>query len=178
VAAGLLPLGAAVSLYLAYNALRFGHPLENGYRYHHMGFEFAADYAKYGGFNIHYVPTNLYYQYIYFPLPIRDGSNMGGSLFLMSPVFSAAFIGLWRAKPRWSAVLLAVTCAIVAVPILILMGTGYVQYGPRYTLDFTLPLLLLTAFGVQRLPRRALAVATVLSIAIYTVGAVEFARYL
>lgn len=29
------------------------------------------------------------------------------------------------------------------------MGTGWVQFGPRYTLDFTVPLLLLTAIGIE-----------------------------
>jgi hypothetical protein len=30
------------------------------------------------------------------------------------------------------------------------MGTGWVQFGPRYTLDFTVPLLLMTAIGIEK----------------------------
>jgi len=30
------------------------------------------------------------------------------------------------------------------------MGTGFAQFGPRYTLDFTVPLLLLTALGIEK----------------------------
>ena len=45
-----------------------------------------------------------------------------------------------------------------------------VQIGPRYTLDFTVPLLLLTAMGVSRWPVWALAVTTGLSILQYVAG--------
>jgi hypothetical protein len=50
------------------------------------------------------------------------------------------------------------------------MGTGWVQYGPRYTLDFTVPLLLLTASGVQSASGKALAVLVALSVMQYIPG--------
>jgi hypothetical protein len=54
------------------------------------------------------------------------------------------------------------------------MGTGWVQYGPRYTLDFTIPLLMLTASGVQNVPKRLIAWLTALSILQYIPGVMIF----
>lgn len=170
-AAGLLPVIIAIGLLGAYNWVRFGSALDNGLAYHQMGTTFAGDYERYGAFNPHYVPTNLYYQYLANPYPLRPETTlMGGSLFLMSPVFSAAFWGLYIGRPRWSTWTLAATILLVAIPILLLMGTGFGQFGPRYTLDFTVPLLLLTALGARRWPMWLLIVLIVAAIAQYVTG--------
>jgi len=63
-AAGALPLFIALGVYLLYNYARFGNPFDIGYHYHQMADFFRSDYETYGLFNIHYVPINLYYQYI------------------------------------------------------------------------------------------------------------------
>jgi len=63
----------------------------------------------------------------------------------------------------------------VATPtMLILSPAGWVQFGPRYTLDFTVPLLLLTAMGVRHWHTRTLALLTVLSIVQYLFGTIYF----
>lgn len=139
---------------------------------------FKQDYQQYGAFNLHYVPTNAFYQYVAYPLPLRDDSLQGGSLFLMSPVFFAAFWGVVRGRRQWSTWLLVATIVLVAIPILLLMGTGWVQWGPRYTLDFTAPLLLLTALGLRRWPLWVIVVLTLISIAHYLRGTLHFMWYL
>jgi hypothetical protein len=145
--------------------------LENGLHYHEMGVTFINDYKQYCAFNVHYVPTNIYYQYLAIPYPLRiETTLMGGSLFLMSPVFLAALFALITERPRWSVYGLAATIILVAIPILLLMGTGYGQIGPRYTLDFTMPLLLLTALGIQRLPLMAVALMVAASIAQFVIS--------
>jgi len=160
-----------------YNSLRFGNPFENGLRFHQVGFEFAKDFARYGAFHPHYVVTNLYYQYIFYPLPLRDGSYWGGGLFWMSPPFLGAFVGLCT-RPHWSTWTMAASIILPAVPILLLMGTGFVQWGPRYTLDFTVPLLLLSAKGIRRWPVALFAVLVLISVFNYAYGARHFMRYL
>jgi hypothetical protein len=50
------------------------------------------------------------------------------------------------------------------------MGTGWVQFGPRYSLDFTVPLLLLTAAGLRRCPPKLLVLLTIISILPYLLG--------
>ena len=71
----LLPALVAGSLFLGYNFARFGNPFDLGISYHRMAPFFLADYQKYGAFNLHYVPINFYYQYIYYPLPLSSNST-------------------------------------------------------------------------------------------------------
>jgi hypothetical protein len=71
------------------------------------------------------------------------------------------------------------TISVVAtsIPILLLMGTGWKQFGPRYTLDFTIPLLLLTASGVQKASKLLLGCLIGISIAQYILGLFLYARF-
>jgi hypothetical protein len=170
--AGIAPIVAAVTLLGGYNWLRFGNALDNGLAYHRMSAFFARDYQLYGAFNLHYLPTNVWYQLVAYPLPWRQGSDLGGSLLLLSPVFFAALWGLIQGRPRWSAWAMLATMLLVAVPILLLMGTGWRQFGPRYTLDFTVPLLLLTAIGLRRWPLWLVGALTGISVLHYVIGAI------
>jgi len=176
VAAGLAPLFIIGASFLYYNYVRFGSPLELGIRYHEMDQSFVADYRKYGAFNIHYLPINFYYQYIFYPLPLRRNTWMGGSLFLLSPVFFYAFKGIYQGIRNPDVWLWIFSILATSIPILLLMGTGWVQYGPRYTFDFTIPLLLLTASGIQRGSTSTLAWLTVISILQYIPGIYLFVQ--
>ncbi len=145
-----MPLFAALFIYMFYNYSRFGSPFDVGMAYHNMGELFRPDYEKYGAFNKHYIRNNLYYQYIHYPLPIGPNTKMGGSLFLLSPLFFAAVAAFWKMRSKILVFALAASVVVTNIPILLLMGTGWVQFGPRYTLDFTVPLLLLTALGIEK----------------------------
>jgi hypothetical protein len=170
IVAGIMPVVAGILLFGLYNQLRFGSVFDNGLAYHHMSSLFLHDYQRYGAFHIHYVPTNFFYQYIAYPLPLRSSSPLGGSLFLLSPVFFAIFWALHRGRPRPSIAVLVITILLTATPILLLMGTGYKQFGPRYTLDFTVPLLLLTAIGIRFWSTKLVAVLTAISVVQYVIG--------
>jgi hypothetical protein len=177
VLAGLTPVILAIGLLGVYNAARFGSFTDTGLAYHQMAAFFAAGYQQYGVFSLHYVPTNFYYQFIAYPFPVDDWSFLGGSLFLLSPVFFGALWGVVVGTPRLSTALLSITVVLVAIPIMLLMGTGWVTWGPRYTLDFTVPLLLLTALGIRRWPRSMLLLLTAISIIQYLVGVLYFGVY-
>jgi hypothetical protein len=170
IALGILPLIITLTFYFFYNQIRFGDPFETGLTYHNMSAFFQSDYSRYGLFNIHYVPINLYYQYIFYPFPLRTESLMGGSLFLLSPLF----LGLFNSfrKPRSKILVLALLASILFtnIPILFLMGTGWTQFGPRYTLDFTVPLLLLTALGIEKWKSQTLCFLTLASVVQYFIG--------
>ena len=99
---------------------------------------------------------------------------MGGSLFLLSPVFFYAFRGIFRGYRNPNVVAWMASILATSIPILLLMGTGWIQYGPRYTLDFTIPLLMLTANGVQPTSRRLLFYLTAISIIQYIPGVFNF----
>ena len=166
----LLPALVMGLLFLWYNFARFGSPLELGIRYHQMSGIFVEDYQKYGAFHLHYLPTNFFYQYVRYPLPYTVETVMGGSLFLLSPVFFFIVPGIvsrFRSVDTW---ILLFSILATSIPILLLMGTGWVQFGPRYTLDFTVPLLLLTAQGAQFASKRILPVLMILSIVQYFLG--------
>jgi hypothetical protein len=167
---GLAPLVVAGLGFMLYNWVRFGSPLNVGLAYHLMDPFFRADFNKYGAFNIHYIPINLYYQYLAYPLPIRPETWQGGSLFLLSPLFLAAFWAFRAGEARWSLWALLASILLTNIPILLLMGTGWVQYGPRYTLDFSIPLLFLTAMGIQKWPLSRVAILVFFSIAQYLPG--------
>jgi hypothetical protein len=166
----LLPALILGLLFLWYNFERFGSPLELGIRYHQMSRIFVEDYQKYGAFHLHYLPTNFFYQYVRYPLPYTVETVMGGSLFLLSPVFFFIVPGIvsrFRTVDTW---MLLFSILATSIPILLLMGTGWVQFGPRYTLDFTVPLLLLTAQGIQSASKRILPVLVIISIVQYFLG--------
>jgi hypothetical protein len=177
-AAGLVPVVAAVGLLGLYNALRFGDVFDNGLAYHQMARRFVQEYQQYGAFHLHYLPTNLYYQWVVYPFPLQPRSLLGGSLLLLSPVFFGAMGGLIAKQAKLSNWFLLVTILLVNMPILLLMGTGWVQWGPRYTLDFTVPLLLLTAVGVRRWPVWLLGVLTGVSIIHYVLGTLYLAQFM
>jgi hypothetical protein len=175
--AGLLPVLVMGCLFLEYNFIRFNSPFELGIRYHLMALVFLDDYHKYGAFNLHYLSTNFYYQYIYYPFPINKNTLMGGSLFLLSPVFLYAFVGIIREYRNPNIWLWTISIAATSIPILLLMGTGWKQFGPRYTLDFTIPLLLLTASGVQRTSKLLFACLIALSVLQYIIALFLYVRF-
>ncbi|OGO29453.1 MAG: hypothetical protein A2W33_06805 [Chloroflexi bacterium RBG_16_52_11] len=165
----LFPILLSLGLYTLYNYARFGNPFEIGYSYHLMNEFFVEDYQKYGAFNLHYVPINFYYQYIYYPFPLTGEILMGGSLFLLSPLFFGAFFSFRNAT--WKhALVLTITILLTSVPIFLIMGTGWPQFGPRYTLDFTLPLLLMTAMGIRNWSNILIYLLALISIVHYILG--------
>jgi hypothetical protein len=165
-----LPILLAVAALGVYNYLRFGSFLDNGIPYHRMSVNFQADYIRYGLFNLYYLPTNFFYEFIAYPFLDPDHFVMGGSLFLLSPIFLAAFWGIVKGKPRWSTIALTFSIMLTAIPILLLMGTGWIQFGPRYTLDFTVPLLILTAMGLPYWKQSILVLLTLISWVHFLIG--------
>jgi hypothetical protein len=145
-----IPLVAALSFYLFYNQVRFGNPMELGGAYQIISDFYRAEFQQYGGLNLHFIPNNLYYQYIFYPFPLRQESIYGGSLFLLSPLFFGVFAAFWKPRNKIFVWALLVSILLINIPILPNLGTGYRQFGPRYTLDFTVPLLLLTALGIEK----------------------------
>jgi hypothetical protein len=65
---------------------------------------------------------------------------------------------------------LLVSCALIYIPIGLLMGTGYLTFGPRYLLDLMVPLLILTARGIRRWPLWLLIVLALIGCATYAYG--------
>ncbi len=171
VALGLAPIVAAVALLAWYNVARFGDPLQLGIPWHNMHPAFRADYERYGLFNLHYLPTNLYYQFIAYAL-FTDDRWQGSGLFWLSPLLLGAPWALWTGRRDPLVWALVATCALIYVPIGILMGTGYFQFGPRYLIDLLVPLVVLAAIGIRRWPPLLVGLATAIGIGTYVAGSI------
>ncbi len=171
------PVAAAAALLAVYNYLRFGNPMETGLAYHQMNPVFRDNYDKYGVFSLHYLPSNLYYDFLYFPYwrLLRGSVDLsffyGGSLFLLSPALFLSVIGVlrqWRSN-GWA---LAASCVLGFAPALLVMGPGVVQFGPRYSLDIAVPLLVAAAVGATSVSTRVLRWLCLISLAMYLPGAI------
>ena len=167
---GLAPIILTTLLFGWYNAARFGGPLEMGLDWHLMEPRFQAEYDQYGPFHLHYLPTNLYYQFLAHPLLPGHDWQMGGGIFWMTPVLLGAVYALWRCRRQPLVWALLATCALLYIPIGLLMGTGWVTFGPRYLLDLTVPLLALTALGIARWSRPVLLALLLISVLTYGIG--------
>ena len=178
-ALGLVPIAAVwivgVALLLAFNAARFGDPFENGISHHLMHEAFRGRYARYGYFDVAYLPRNLGVLLLSAPglrgeLPFLTFSPKGLSLFLTSPLYLYLLRSV-RRPHRDLALVLWAGVALAAVPILLLMGTGELQFGHRYSSDLQVFLILLTFLGMgARVPRPA-SVLLAASIGMNAIGA-------
>ncbi len=173
----------AVGLLLLWsNQVRFGAWWEFGHTYLAQGQ--LPRIQKYGLFHYHFLSKNLSAALTLLPrlqteYPYVMISRHGMSLLVTTP----AWIYLARArKPRddrerfWRRTLW-LTVIVVAIPALFYQNTGYVQFGYRFSLDYTPYLVALLAVGRRPLTV-AFRAAIVAGIAVNLFGAVTFRRFL
>ena len=167
-----VPILIVVAAMLVYNAARFGKALDFGYQTENVIDFLREPLARYGQFNLHFVPHNLQVMLIGLPywqpqcrllVPSIDGM----SLFLTTP----ALLYVFRARPRQPVAASAwLACGLLLIPLLTYYNTGSWQFGYRFSLDFILPSMVLVAMGSGRRvnwPERGLIVA---SIAVNAIG--------
>lgn len=92
----------------------------------------------------------------------------------MSPVFLFAIPGLWKLGKLggWP---VALSCLLGVIPILLWVSTGWVEFGPRLTLDITVPLMVATAAGVSSRSTRTIARLSLFSMVMYLPGTIVMA---
>jgi hypothetical protein len=147
--AAFVPLAISGLALLGYNYLRFHSPLDFGYLTENIDPKLAGDLRRFGQFNLHYVPHNLWAMLLAGPVfdphtnsiwPTVDGM----SLLLTTPALvyvAAAFrrspliVGSW------------ISVGLLLIPLLTYYNTGWWQFGYRFSLDFMTPLLVLLAIG-------------------------------
>jgi hypothetical protein len=167
---GLAPVVTTLLLLGWYNAARFGHPLNMGLAWHHAGPWFRGDFERFGTFNFHYLPTNLYYHFVAPPLTTSQ-VGLGGGLFWMTPLLLGAPYAVWRGRNCGLVWALVASCALGYIPLGLVMGTGYL-FGSRYLLDLMVPLVVLTAQGIRRWRLDVLQVLMIISLATFLLGSV------
>ncbi len=172
------PFGVVLALIAWHNAIRFGDPFEFGHR--HLVIAWSARIEKWGLFSTHYLGRNLAVLLGGTPFGGGAGKSMqigghGLALWITSPFL------LWLAAPRprraarATAIALAGTALLVALPSVLYQNSGWLQFGYRFSNDFAPMLILLLALVRPRLGPVFLAAAA-FAIAVNAFGAVTFQR--
>ncbi len=171
---GLFALGAAPFLLFAAwsNQARFGSPFDFGHA-HLWNNRVNADVARHGLFSLHYLERQLHAAFT--RLPRLEGGRLlwdpqGMSLLVTTPLL------LWLLWPRERPRLhlpLWLAAAATALPGFLYQNTGYVQFGYRFSLDWTPYLFGLLALGGRPMGR-AFWTAGLLGVAVNAWGALAF----
>lgn len=171
----IIPFGTmligSVAVMLTYNYLRFGDPMNFGYGYVRGTDALTNTFTRSGGFNIQYMPCNIYISLLGIPnivLPLLPSVNdvcsylepithnygklsslfnpLGMSIFLTTP----AFLLIFRAKlrddlvfPAWAGII------SILIPLWMYHTTGWVQFGYRYMIDFIVFLFILLSRAIK-----------------------------
>ncbi len=131
-----------------YNWVRFGSPTDFGHRFLYNN-SVNADIDAHGLFSLAYLPRNLEAAFFKLPevhlQPFRLSYDPHGLSLLLTMPFVVLLL-FPRARPRlhWP---LWLTVACTALPGLLYQNTGYMQFGFRFSLDWTPYLVLLLAVG-------------------------------
>ena len=130
---GVLP---SIAFFFAYNAVRFGTPLESGYALATLP-DWLERQRALGLFSTAHLGMNLDYILWHLPRlipnpPFFKPDGLGMSVFITSPGLLLAVRADWRSPRSWW--LLGATIAVL-IPTLLYYGGGWLQYGYRYFLD-------------------------------------------
>ncbi|MBJ6760985.1 hypothetical protein JGU66_09430 [Myxococcaceae bacterium JPH2] len=174
-AAGAAPLGLLAA---AYNVYRFGRPGEFGHAFLFNN-RVNADIDRWGLFNVVYLARNLQAAFLNLPRiswePLRLAYDPYGlTLLLTLPLIVFLLIPKERPRLHWP---MWLTVAVCALPGLFYQNTGYMQFGFRFSLDYTPYLLVLFALGGWSLRNRAVLGVVVLGMLVNFWGAVAFRGY-
>lgn len=180
-AAGAAPLAVAAAIL---NYVRFGKLSEFGHSFLYNNYV-NPEIDKYGLFHPVYLgahgrsPGNL--KAAFFQLPDIKFSPLqfsydphGLSLLLTLPLLVLLLIPKDKPRLHWP---LWITVAVTALPGLLYQNDGYMQFGFRFSLDYTPYLLLLFAVGAWSLRNRWVMALALLGIVVNFWGAAAFKGY-
>ena len=174
-AIGAAPLAIAAALY---NQTRFGALGDFGHNFLFNN-RVNRDIDTFGLFNLHYLPRNLKAALLLLPRielhPLRLGYDPHGlSLLLTLPPLLLLFV---PKEKRRLGVALWLAVAACALPGLLYQNDGYMQFGFRFSLDYTPYLILLLALGGWSLKKKPVIALLALGFLVNFWGAVAFRGY-
>jgi hypothetical protein len=174
-ALGAMPLAVLAG---AYNKYRFGSFGEFGHKFLYFN-RVNVDIDKYGLFDVHYLARNLDSAFLKFPdfhmNPWRLAYDPNGmSLLVTLPIIVFLLVPKIRPRLHWP---LWLTVVAVALPGLFYQNNGYMQFGFRFSVDYTPYLLLIFAIGGWSLKNRWVMAAIALSVLVNLWGALAFHGY-
>lgn len=170
-----LPLAATLAVAMWFNAARFDDAFEFGHN--HLKIRWRSRIETWGLFNYHYLGRNLAVVLASLPwisasAPYLKISRHGLALWVTTPQL---LLVLWPKRVRPMMTALALAAGAVALMNLCYQNSGWVQFGYRFSLDYSLPLFLLLALGGRRFGKGFYALLA-FAIAINMFGAVTFDR--
>jgi hypothetical protein len=175
------PIAAFAAIGMIYNAVRFGSPLEFGHTYlalgNHQPVYQQTLIEQWGLAHYHYMGRNLAVALTLLPelLPRPPWIQISGHGLALWVTTPALLLLLWPRERNALHRALLLTAALVALPSLLYMNSGWFQFGYRFSLDYVVFLVMLLAIGGRPLTRtvKALIVA---GIVINAFGAATFDR--
>lgn len=145
----MIGLAAIAAPFLIFNQLKFGNPLDFGYRHIYVGRGeeiMATRCREHGTFSPHFITENLWYIFVAPPrideislidVKIESAGAMGTGLFPTTPWVAVMLLGIrqaWRDRTRR---LLLLSTLPVIFGLLLYHSPGYAQIGhSRFSLDF------------------------------------------
>jgi hypothetical protein len=173
-----IPVVLGVGFLLFYNYLRFGNFFDFEYGNLQGGPWVLRNVQEYGLFSPHFMAYNLYYMLVA-PPPLSPECGYyltrgwGMSMFATTPAIIYVFRKFkisWWTTGCWCSILLAI------IVLSMYSNNGAIQYGYRYMLDFTIPLIILIAYNAGERISTPLKVLIIASIFINFYGALSWFR--
>ncbi|MCC7536586.1 MAG: hypothetical protein IT379_10255 [Deltaproteobacteria bacterium] len=170
-----LPVTVIGGLVAWHNAARFDSAFEFGHRYLDIRWRPRMD--RWGLMNYHYLGRNLAVVLALVPwlqktAPYVRISRHGLALWVTTPHYA---LTLWPRATSARYVALLLTAIVVSVPSLLYQNTGWIQFGYRFSLDYSILLFVALAIGGRRFGIGSWTLL-VLAVAINAFGAVTFDR--
>jgi len=173
-----IPVVIGVGLLLFYNYLRFGNFFDFEYGNLQGGPWVLKNVHEYGLFSPHFMAYNLNYMLLV-PPPLSAACSYyltrgwGMSMFATTPAIIYVFR---RFKISWWTI--GCWCSILLSIIVLSMysNNGAVQYGYRYMLDFTIPMIMLIAYNAGERISAPLKILIIASIFINFYGTLSWFR--
>jgi hypothetical protein len=173
-------------VYVAYNLMRWGTPLDAGYAMLAVGDVFFTR----GVFSLFYIPRHLYAIFLEPPQLVEDSiwflrpGIKGMSLFLTTPAFVWAFAGLRHVRRDPGVAAVAAAALLALIPDIVHGTVGFAQFGYRFSIDAQPFLVALAVAGDARTgegwrprPSWLFIAAVVLSVAINLYATIAITRF-
>jgi hypothetical protein len=173
-----IPVVLGAGLLLAYNFLRYGSIFDFEYGNINGAVWILQNVQKYGVFSIHFMSYNLYYMFLA-PPPLTAACgyfltrNWGMSMVVTTPAIIYIFRRIkisWWTCGCWCSILLSV------ILLSMYSNNGSQQYGYRYMLDFTIPIIMLIAYNAGERISTFLKTLIIASIFINYYGTISWFR--
>jgi hypothetical protein len=171
-----LPLLCAIGAAMWMNEARFEDPFEFGHRY--LMIRWRGRIETWGLISYHYLSRNLAVMLGSTPWLSPHGyltiGRHGLALWVTTPALLLVFFPKRRLDPGMKA--LALATALVCLWNALYQNSGWVQFGYRFSLDYTAGIIGLLAVGGRSVRTPAFVLALLFAVAVNLFGAITFDR--